>query len=296
MAKVSILMNGYNSEKYLKEAIDSVYAQTFDDWEIVFIDNCSIDSTKNIVDSYDNKIKYYKTETTIPLGAARNFGLKYCDSEYLAFLDTDDIWLSTKLEKQIQILENNKECFICYGGVVYIDENSEEIGRFLPVDSKDNLFSIQLKNYEINMQSVLLRTFDGIEFNETLKHSPDFDLFLDIISKYKGCSIKDYLVKYRRLSNSLTSKNIAFWGSEMEYTLDKIFKEDPSLKTKYPKEYNLAYAKVAYNKARYYISIGEKSKAINELSKYKFSDYRYFILYVVSLFPSAFWDMLHRYR
>ena len=53
-------MNGYNSEKYLKEAIDSIYAQTYNDWEIIFIDNCSTDKTKEIVDSYDDKIKYYK--------------------------------------------------------------------------------------------------------------------------------------------------------------------------------------------------------------------------------------------
>ena len=64
MAKVSILMNGYNSEKYLKEAIDSVYSQTFLDWEIIFVDNCSSDKTKDIVDSYDNKIYYYKTDQT----------------------------------------------------------------------------------------------------------------------------------------------------------------------------------------------------------------------------------------
>jgi glycosyltransferase involved in cell wall biosynthesis len=295
MAKVSILMNGYNAQKYLKEAIDSIYAQTFEDWEIVFIDNCSTDNTKQIVDGYDNKIRYYKTKENIQLGAARNFGLQYCKGEYIAFLDTDDIWLETKLEKQIKIMEENKESHLCYGGVIYIDKNSDEIGRFLPVSDSENVFAQQLKRYEINMQSVVLRNNDNIKFNEKLKHSPDFDLFMKIISKYEVSIIKEYIVKYRKLENSLTSKNIAVWWSEMKYTLDNIF-QDLSLKEKYRKEYEYAYAKVAYNKARYLISIDKKDEASHELAKYKFVDIKYFILYIVSLFPSYAWNIINKYK
>ena len=70
---VSILMNCYNGEKYLKEAIDSIYNQTYDNWEIIFWDNASTDETANIVKSYDHKIKYYLAAKTSPLGEARNF-------------------------------------------------------------------------------------------------------------------------------------------------------------------------------------------------------------------------------
>ena len=296
MAKISILMNGYNAQKYLKEAIDSVYAQTYKDWEIVFIDNCSTDNTKKIVDSYDDKIKYYKTEKNIPLGAARNFGLKYCDGKYIAFLDTDDIWLEEKLEQQIKVMEDNPQYQLCYGGVIYIDKDSQTIGKMKPKAKSGNVFAQQLKRYEINMQSVVLRNNELVNFNEKLRHSPDFDLFVSIASKSEVYVINDSIVKYRKLEDSLTSKNISIWGAEMQQTLDKIFLNNPMLKDKYHYEYKIAYAKVAYNKAQYLISINNRLEATKELSKFKFTNIIYFTLYIASMFPSSIWKFVHRFK
>jgi len=296
MAKVSILMNGYNSQKYLKEAIDSVYAQTFTDWEIIFIDNCSTDDTKKIVDSYDKKIKYYKTNENIPLGAARNFGLKYCKGEYIAFLDTDDVWMCHKLAVQIEVMDKNKEFQLCYGGMVYIDKDSKEIGKTLPKAKSGDVLVQQFRRYEINMLSSLLRNNIEIKIDEKLRHSPDFDLFMNIASKYKVYVIKDYLVKYRKLKDSLTSKNIDIWWFEMKNSLDKIFLGNQKLKTLYPQEYRLVYAKVAYYKAQYLLSIGDKKGAIVEMSKFKFVNISYFLLYLTSLLPNKIWDLLHRYK
>ncbi len=293
---VSILMNGYNAQKYLKEAIESVYAQTYKDWEIIFIDNCSTDSTKNIVKSYDKKIKYYKTDKNIPLGAARNFGLQYCNGTYIAFLDTDDIWLEHKLELQVQIMDENPDMQMCYGGVIYIDESGTKRGETVPQAKSGNVFAQQLRRYEINMQSVLLRNNATIKFNEELRHSPDFDLFMHIASVSKVHVIADFIVKYRKLINSLTSKNIDVWGSEMQYTLDKIFENAKDLKEKYPKEYQTAYAKVAYNKACYFISAGNKKEATKELSRFKYVNLHYFILFLTSFISVKLWHFLHKYK
>ncbi len=294
MAQVSILMNGYNSEKYLKETIDSVYAQTFENWEIIFIDNCSTDGTKKIVDSYDEKIKYYKTDKNIPLGAARNFGLKYCKSEYIAFLDTDDIWIEDKLSIQISIMNKNLEFQFSYGGVIYIDESGKETGRMMPRAKNESIFPQLLKSYEINQQTMVIRNNIDMSFNEQLQYSPDFDLFMMIASKYKGCVINNYIVKYRIHSSSLSSKYINIWWSDMKYTLDEIFCNNNTLKEQYFKEYKRAYAKVAYLKAVYLMSLGKKKDANLELSKYKFVNYKYFIVYIVSWFPSPIWNFFHR--
>lgn len=288
-------MNGYNSQKYLKEAIDSVYAQTFTNWEIIFIDNCSTDDTKKIVDNYDSKIKYYKTEKNIPLGEARNYGLKFCKGEYLAFLDTDDIWMKNKLEKQISVMDSNFEYQMCYSGVIYIDENSTKKSKFLPTSKNGDVFANQLRRYEINMQSVVIRNNIDICFDQSMQFSPDFDLFMKIASKYKVAVIKDYLVKYRKLTNSLTSQKIDKWAVEMKQTLDNIF-TNKKLKDKYLKEYKFAYAKVSYNKARYLISINNKKDANIELSKHKFIDIKYFSLYLLSLFPSLLWNFVHKHK
>lgn len=292
MAKVSILMNGYNAQKYLKEAIDSIYSQTYKDWEIIFIDNCSTDNTKKIVDSYDDKIKYYKTEENIPLGAARNFGLQYCDGEYIAFLDTDDIWLESKLEQQIKVMDDNPQYQLCYGGVIYIDKNSQIIGKSLPKARSGNVFAQQLKRYEINMQSVILRNNEKINFNQKLRHSPDFDLFVSMASNSEVCVISDFIVKYRKLEDSLTSKNIDVWWSEMKYTLDKLFIENNGLKDQYKKEFELAYAKVMYYKARYLMSIDKANEAKQELSNVKFVSPIYFGLFIISHF-GILWKLIH---
>lgn len=296
MAKVSILMNGYNSQQYLKEAIDSVYAQTFQDWEIIFVDNCSTDDTKKIVDSYNDKIKYYKTIQNIPLGAARNFGVTKCKGKYIAFLDTDDIWLENKLKQQVEEMDKSDEFELCYGGVIYIDKNGQEIGKMLPMAISGNVFAQQLKRYEINMQSVILRNNESIQFNERLRHSPDFDLFMTLASKSKVYIINDFIVKYRKLTSSLTSKNIDVWWSEMKYTLDKIFEANYNLQEKYSKEFKLAYAKVFYYKARYLLSIGKKVEAREELSKVKFVNSVYFMLYAILFFPISLWNLIHKFK
>jgi glycosyltransferase involved in cell wall biosynthesis len=294
--KVSVLMNGYNSEKYLKEAIDSIYSQTFENWEIVFIDNCSTDSTKKIVDSYDNKIKYYKTDKNIELGEARNFGLQYCDGEFLAFLDTDDIYLSNKLELQVSQLLENPDYQMNYTGGFFIDENSNNIKQFTPKAISGNVFPVQLKKYEINMQTVLIRNNQKIIFDNELEFSPDYDLFMKICSKHNVGVIKNPLVKYRKLNNSLTDKKINRWSIEMKKTLDNIFSNNPLLQKKYPKEHKMAYAKVAYYKARYLIKINQKINAIKCLSEYKYTNMVYYLLFALSIMPKYFWGKVHNNR
>jgi glycosyltransferase involved in cell wall biosynthesis len=112
---VSIVMNCYNGEKYLREAIDSVYLQTYQNWEIIFWDNASTDSTAEIAKSYDEKLKYFKSQETTILGVARVQATKKATGKYIAFLDVDDIWIKDKLEKQL-LLFNDSESNV---GFVY---------------------------------------------------------------------------------------------------------------------------------------------------------------------------------
>ena len=291
MTKVSILMNGYNSEKYLKEAIDSIYSQTFKDWEIIFVDNCSTDRTKEIVDSYDNKIKYYKTEKNIPLGAARNFGLQYCKSDFLAFLDTDDVWLPYKLKKQIDAMESN-DYFMSYGGVQYINELGNDLRKLVPKNKSGYIFpNILIKN-EINMQSVVIKNID-IKMREDLSFSPDYNLWLKTSAEYEICVISDVLIKYRVHSNSLTKKVISRWGVEKELTINEILEIYPKLKCKYPKAVKLAYAYAGQLKAKYYMHEGRRLDAIKELYKHKFIKTSYFLFFILALTPKNLWDYVH---
>ena len=124
---VSVIMNCLNCEQYLREAIDSVYAQTYDNWEIIFWDNGSCDQSEDIARSYDSKLRYFKSEVTSILGAARVLAVSNAKGRYFAFLDCDDIWLKEKLEKQMKIFsEDGENLALVYGGCEVLYEDTKE--------------------------------------------------------------------------------------------------------------------------------------------------------------------------
>lgn len=108
MELVSIIMPAYNASRYLKESIDSVLAQTYTNWELLIVDDCSTDETAKIVQTYEDKRIRYKRNTT-NLGAAktRNEAIRMATGRYIAFLDSDDRWLPNKLERQIHFMQEH---------------------------------------------------------------------------------------------------------------------------------------------------------------------------------------------
>lgn len=128
--KVSIIMPAYNCEKYISEAIMSVQQQTYSDWELIIIDDCSIDSTLKIIKNFavtDNRIKVEKNDKNAGAAISRNNAIKIATGRYVAFLDSDDIWNKNKLKKQIAFMEKNGYLFSCTS-YNKIDENSEDLG------------------------------------------------------------------------------------------------------------------------------------------------------------------------
>ncbi len=287
---VSIVINCYNSERFLNRALKSIYSQTYKNWEIIFWDNLSTDSSSNIAKSYDDKLKYHRANKNTNLGIARKKAIELAKGEYLAFLDCDDEWMPEKLEKQVNALEMNKNYDFSYTGVHYINEYNRIILKYLPKAISGNVFSYQLNKYEIGIQSVLIRNNIDMNFNQDLQFSPDYDLLMNIASKYKAFVIKEYLIKYRVVSGSLTNQKIHLWWSEMQYTLDFIFQKTPNLVNIYPKEHKKAYAKVNYLKAKMYFSENKRTDAIRMLNKSKFVDIRFFSLFVISLFGKVVWN------
>ena len=110
---VSIIINCHNGEKYLRNAIDSVFSQTYGSWEIIFWDNWSSDNSAEIARSYGSVVKYFRSESFTSLYAARNYAIAKACGDYIAFLDCDDVWLCNKLEVQVaEVLKGSK---IVYG-------------------------------------------------------------------------------------------------------------------------------------------------------------------------------------
>lgn len=299
MPKISILMNCYNGEEYLKEAIDSVFSQTFNDWEIVFIDNCSIDNSAEIAKSYGEKIKYYKTEKNIPLGAARNFGLGYCVGEYISFLDTDDIWLPEMLQEQLKAIESN-DYALAYAGQVEINTDGKKIREIIPTFKEGYIFDKLLLQFDIPIVSTILRKSSleksKLNFDMNVSASEEYCLFMQLSVKNKFVVITKPLVKYRIHDGALTNKTISKWAKERQYTLNKIIRENIGIEEKFNTEFKEAFARAAYYESQYLVSIGKKFQAFKVLSKYAFFDKKYFLLSLVLLFPSFVWRKIQQFK
>jgi glycosyltransferase involved in cell wall biosynthesis len=290
MAKVSILMNGYNSEKFLQATLDSVKAQTFSDYEIIFIDNCSTDNTAKIATAFGERLKLIQTPKNIPLGEARNFGLPYCKGEFLAFLDTDDLWYPQKLERQIEQMSQNPQLVMSYTSAQWIDEEGNPLKKELVSHQKEQMFAEQLKRYEINMQSVLLRQQkirpDILSFNPTLSFSPDFNLFMKIVALYPAEALPQTLVAYRVVAGSLTKRSLERWGDEFRTTINDAVALVPEQKEHLQKAYRLAMAKADFYDARFAMKIGDYSKARKLLATNQFLTLNYFVLHLLSYAPT----------
>ncbi len=125
---VSIVMNCYNGEKYLRDSLKSIISQTYENWELIFWDNLSSDNSKKILREFSNsKIKYFKSEKFINLYKARNLAINQCNGDYICFLDTDDLWVKNKLEKQLNFLKINNEFKIVYSNYYILNEKKKKI-------------------------------------------------------------------------------------------------------------------------------------------------------------------------
>ncbi len=208
---VSVIMNCYNSERFLREAIDSVYAQTFTDWEIIFWDNASTDSSGSIARSYDEKLKYFRTDKTTPLGDARNLAIEKARGKYLAFLDCDDIWLKNKLQAQIAIFEKeNDDLGFVYGRSVKFYNNGRWRNRIFRKGEKlpeGWIFNDLLKG---NFIPFLSGVFDRKKFIECggfpahFKNSTDYYIFLNLSRKYRVRAVQEVCCMYRVHENNFS--------------------------------------------------------------------------------------------
>src|SRR3972149_6250546 len=143
MTMISIIILTYNRAGFISEAIESALGQSFSDWELIIIDDWSQDNTKEIVESYvkkDGRIKYFKNNEHLRISKSRNKALGLARGEYIAVLDSDDVWSDRdKLKKQYEFLERNKDYVLVGGGVIVIDEHGQETKRYFNRESDEDI-------------------------------------------------------------------------------------------------------------------------------------------------------------
>ncbi|MFH6934085.1 glycosyltransferase family 2 protein [Flavobacterium sp. FlaQc-30] len=205
---VSILMPTFNAEKFIKAAIESVQKQTYENWEMILVDDASTDETVKIIDDFaqkDSRIKLFQLETNSGNGFARNKALEKASGKYIAFLDADDLWLSTKLEKQIQFLKANNLPFT-FSFYDCIDNNGNNLNRRvqtpIPLTYKQLFFC----NYVGNLTAIYDADFFGKIKLESSQKRQDWRLWLTILKQIKTAeAVPESLAFYRIRKDSISS-------------------------------------------------------------------------------------------
>tara|TARA_B100000787_G_C16173243_1_gene287621 strand:+ start:670 stop:1443 length:774 start_codon:yes stop_codon:yes gene_type:complete len=211
MELVSIITPSYNSQDYIKEMINSIINQTYSNWELIITDDCSQDDTLNIINSFvkeDHRIKLFKLNKNSGPAIARNHSIKMASGKYIAFCDSDDIWISTKLEIQINYMELNNLNFT-YSSYDIISAD----GTYLftkKVSKKISYFSTLLFN-EIGCLTVVYdKNYLGKMYMPNFLKRQDWGLWLIIMRKVRMTSgITQPLAKYRRSGGSISSNKLS---------------------------------------------------------------------------------------
>lgn len=220
MKLVSVIINCYNGEKFLKAAIDSVIEQSYKNWELIFWDNQSTDSSALIVKSYDDpRIKYFYASSHTDLYAARKKALEITSGEYVAFLDVDDIWFPKKLEVQVEQL-NGGEFALSYTNYLILNEKTKKTweGCKKPLPS-GWIAEELLADYAIGLSTIMLKKdvcMGSVNFDERYHIIGDFDLVIRIAIRYKIGAINDVMAVYRRHGQNISFLQVARHARELE--------------------------------------------------------------------------------
>lgn len=228
---VSIIMNCHNGQRYLSEAIDSVLNQTYSNWELIFWDNCSTDKSSAILKSYqDSRIKYFKSENYTSLGEARGLAFQKCTGKYIAFLDTDDIWYNKKLEKQLNLFENDVGIVTC--NTVFFNEKVKE-PLYQKKIQEGYVFEHLLKNYNLSLETIIIKKNIALNsnnfFDKNLSYISDFDFFLRLSKICKLKYVPEVLSGWRVHQESESWKNPNKFNEEKNIFIKKIENNYPEL-------------------------------------------------------------------
>lgn len=203
---VSVIMPSWNTAKFIGESIQSVIDQTYQNWELIIVDDCSTDNTDDVVASFDDpRIRYYKNSKNCGAALTRNRALREANGEWIAFLDSDDLWMPEKLEKQIKFMVHNDISF-SYTNYERIDENNRPLN--IIVTGPDIVDRKRIYRYDYIGQLTMMysaRVFGQIQIKDIQKNN-DYAIRLQLYKKDDACSylLNDNLARYRVRHQSIS--------------------------------------------------------------------------------------------
>ncbi|WP_213803909.1 glycosyltransferase family 2 protein [Granulicella sp. dw_53] len=214
MPTVDVIIPAYNAAKYLPIALDSVEAQTFEDWRILLIDDGSTDNTTEVVRPYMQRLGpklAYIQQPNRGLPAARNTAIRNSSAEFLALLDADDIWLPTRLEQSLKSFEGRSQVGLSYGYISRVGPDGKVIDTFAePQKNGEGWIASSIYTRAVYLPCPTItfrrRCVDEVgTFDETLRATEDRDLWLRISQRYQVALVPHLIALYRTSPDSMTT-------------------------------------------------------------------------------------------
>ena len=209
---ISVITPTYNCSKFIGRTIESVLAQSYKNWEMIIVDDCSTDDTRDIVAKYcekDNRITYFCLKYNSGAAVARTKAMELANGDYMAFLDSDDLWTDDKLEKQLRYMNSNKINFSCTA-YEQIDEDDKPLNKVIKTVKKTG-YNRLLLDCPVGNSTVMynVRNMGKFEVPNIRKRNDDA-LWLQMLKKEKYIyGLNDVLMKYRVRQNSISSNKLS---------------------------------------------------------------------------------------
>ncbi len=283
---VSIIMNCHNGEKYLSEAINSILKQSYKNWELIFWDNCSTDNSSLILKSFkDSRIKYFKSNLFTNLGEARQSAFEKCLGEYIAFLDTDDIWYDNKLQKQIEYFERDVGIVTC--NTLFFN-NKIKKPLYQKKIKEGYVFKDLLENYNLSLETLIFNkkfaSKSKISFDKNLSYISDFDFFLRLSKVCELRYVPEVLCGWRVHNESESWKKPNKFNEEKKLFIKKIEKSYPDFFQNDENLWKNFKVQTLKKIAVYFIINNQSKRARQEISENFVFNFQILIIYFLSLF------------
>ena len=196
---VSIIMPSYNTASFIAKSIQSILAQSYKDWELIIVDDCSTDNTDEVVKPYlsDERIKYFMNEKNSGAAVSRNRALREAKGKWIAFLDSDDLWMPEKLEKQVSFMEKNGYHF-SYTNYAEIDSENQRNG--ITVTGPKRITKVGMYNYCWPGCLTVMYDRDAVGLIQIadIKKNNDYAMWLKVCQKVDCYLLNEELALYRR--------------------------------------------------------------------------------------------------
>ena len=302
---VSVIMNCRNCSKDLAQALDSLMAQTFTDFEVIFFDNGSCDASPAIAQSYGEKIRYVRGEIPVPLGAARNLAIREAAGEFIAFLDCDDLWRPEKLAKQVACFRQDSRIgLVCTDTVLF--DGRRELGRVFAgsTPARGMVFAELMQRQWISMSSAMIRrealkslgeearAWTGGWFDETLNVCEEADVFYRIAHDWKLDYVDEPLTLWRIHGGNTTFKHFGQFAEETLTILQKQRTLYPGYDHDYADLVQLLTRRANFQKAidLWHQQKGSQARAL--LRSITDPSLKHRLFYLVSFLPGSLFDLM----